>query len=81
MRKSFGVFAIGGVLVAGIAAFIGLWLPARHQHQDAAWTAAGERALAQVTLPSPYSTSTADGRNQVCSNGPTEHYSLGPGDP
>jgi hypothetical protein len=81
VRKSVALFAVGGIVAAAIAAVLGLWLPARHQRQDAAWTAAGKRALAHVALPSPYSTNTNDGRNQVCSNGPNERCFLGPGDP
>jgi hypothetical protein len=81
MHKSVARFAVGGIVAAAIAAVFGLWLPARHQRQDAAWTAAGERALAHVALPSPYSTNTGDGRIQVCSNGPIERCFLGRGDP
>jgi hypothetical protein len=81
VRKSVAVFAVGGIVAAAIAAIFGLWLPARQQRQDAAWTAAGEGALAHVALPSAYSTNTYDGRTQVCSNGPDERCFLGPGDP
>jgi hypothetical protein len=81
VRKSTALFAVGGVVAAAIAAVIGLWLPARHQRQDVTWTAAGERALAQVAFPSPYSTDTTDGQLQVCSNGTNERCFLGPGDP
>jgi hypothetical protein len=81
VRKSVGLFATGGIVAAVAAAVLGLWLPAWHQRQDAAWNAAGERALAHVALPSPYSTNTHDGRNQVCFNGPSERCFLGPGDP
>jgi len=81
VRKSVGLFAVGGIVAAAVAAVLGLWLPARHHQQDAAWTAAGERALARVSLPSQYSTDTSDGRIQVCSNGTQERCFLGPGDP
>jgi hypothetical protein len=81
MHKSVALFAAGGIVAAAMAAAFGLWLPDRHQRQDAAWTAAGERALAHVVLPSQYSSNTGDGRIQVCSNGPTERCFLGPGDP
>jgi hypothetical protein len=81
MHKSVALFAAGGIVAAATAAVFGLWLPARHQHQDAAWTAAGERALARVALPSDYSTNTGDGRIQVCANGGLERCFLGPGDP
>jgi hypothetical protein len=81
MRKSVGLLAAGGIVAAAIAAVFGLWLPARHQRQDAAWAAAGERALAQVVFPSQYSTNTSDGPTGVCSNGGTERCFLGPGDP
>jgi hypothetical protein len=81
MHKSVALFAVGGIAAAATAAVFGLWLPARHDRQDAAWTAAGERALARVALPPPYSTTTGDGRIQVCSNGPTERCFLGLGDP
>jgi hypothetical protein len=81
MRKSVALSAAGGIVAAAIAAVFGLWLPARHQQLDAAWTAAGERALARVSLPSQYSTDGVDGRNQVCSNSPAERCFLGPGDP
>jgi hypothetical protein len=81
MRKSVGLFAAAGILVAVVAAVVGLWLPARHQRQDAAWSAAGDRAIARVALPAPYSTDTSDGRIQVCANGGSERCFLGPGDP
>jgi hypothetical protein len=81
VRKSVALLASGALVVAAIAAVLGFWLPARHQRQDAAWIAAGQRALAHVALPSPYSTTTDDGRNQICSNGPNERCFLGPGDP
>jgi hypothetical protein len=81
MRKSVALFAVGGIVAAAIASVLGLWLPARHQRQDAAWIAAGQRALAHIALPPPYSSKTHDGRNQVCSNGPNERCFLGPGDP
>jgi hypothetical protein len=81
MRKSVAFAATVGILAAAIAAVFGLWLPARHRHQDAAYLAAGERALAQVALPSPYTTNVSDGRIGVCSNGTEERCFLGPGDP
>jgi hypothetical protein len=81
VRNSVALSAVGGIVAAAIAAVLGLWLPARHQREDAAWIAAGERALAHVALPSPYSTNTYAGRNQVCSNGLNERCFLGPGDP
>lgn len=81
MRKSVAVFAVGGIVAAAIAAVLGLWLPARHQRQDATWETAGQRALAAVALPSQYSTNTGDGRIQVCSNGTTERCLVGPGNP
>jgi hypothetical protein len=81
MHKSVALFAVGGIAAAATAAFLGVWLPARHDRQNAAWTAAGERALAHVALPPRYSTTTGDRRIQVCSNGPTERCFLGLGDP
>jgi hypothetical protein len=81
MRKSVALAAAVGIVVAAIAAVVGLWLPARHQRQDAAWTAAGERALTRVALPPQYSTDTRDGQTQECSTGPIERCFLGPGDP
>jgi hypothetical protein len=81
MRRSVALVAAAGVVAAGIAAVLGLWLPARHQRQDAAWTSAGEMALARVALPPQYSTSIGGGRVQVCANGPAERCFLGPEDP
>ena len=81
MRKPVAIFAAGGIVAGVFAAVVGLWLPARHRQQDVAWAVAGERALARIALPSPYSTETYDGRSQVCSNGPDERCFLGPGDP
>jgi hypothetical protein len=90
VRKSVALLAAGAIVAAAIAAILGLWLPARHQRQDAAWTAAGERALARVALPSPYSADLPDEGSstatvlhgiEVCSNGPEERCFLGPGDP
>jgi hypothetical protein len=78
---SVALFAVGGIVAAAVAAVLGLWLPARHQRLDTAWTAAGVRALGHVALPSPYSTNTSDGRIQVCTNGGSERCFLGPGDP
>jgi hypothetical protein len=81
VRKSFALFAVAGIVAAALGAVLGLWLPARHQRQNAAWVAAGERAMAHVALPSSYSMNTYDGRIQVCFNGPNERCFLGPGDP
>jgi hypothetical protein len=81
MRRSVAIFAAIGIVAAAIAAVVGLWLPARSQRLDAGWIAAGERALAQASLPSQYSIDTRDGRIQVCSNGASERCFLGPGDP
>jgi hypothetical protein len=81
MHKSVALFAAIGVAAAAVAAVFGLWLPARHQRENAAWTTAGERALTQISLPSQYSTNTVDGRIGVCSNGGIERCFLGPGDP
>jgi len=75
------LLAAGVFVAAAIAAVLGLWLPARQRTQDAAWTAAGERALARVALPATFSTDTKDGRNQVCGTGTSERCFLGPGDP
>jgi hypothetical protein len=75
------LFAAIGIVAAVFAAVLGLWLPARHQRQDAAWTTAGERALARVALPSSYSTPSNDGGVQVCANGGDERCFLGPGEP
>jgi hypothetical protein len=81
MHKSVARFAAAGVVVAAVAAVFGLWLPARHQREDATWNAAGERALARIALPSSYSPTTGDGGVGVCSNGGEERCFIGPGDP
>lgn len=77
MRKSVVLFAVVAVIAAAIAAVMGLWLPAREQRQDAVWTAAGERALAQVEFPASYSVD----RRFPCSSGPHVRCLLGPGSP
>ena len=77
VRKSVVLFAAVAVVAAVIAAVVGLWLPARDQRQDAAWTAAGERALAHVALPSSYA---VDPQFQ-CGSGPHVRCLLGPGNP
>jgi hypothetical protein len=81
VRKSVAVLAVVGIVAAAIVAVVALWLPARHQRAAVAWNAAGERALARVALPPPYTTNTGDGRIQVCANGGIERCFLGPGDP
>lgn len=82
VRKLVVLFAAIAVVAAAVAAVVGLWLPAWEQRQDAAWAAAGERALAQVALPSSYSPIRADGNLVLCGGDPrTERCFLGPGDP
>lgn len=82
MRKPFVIAAVIAVVVAVGAAVVGLWLPAWNQRQDAAWSEAGQRALAQVALPTAYTSITHDGPSfQVCDGSPRERCFLGPGEP
>src|SRR3954451_20628497 len=81
MHRSVAGVAVGGLLLATIAAVLGLWLPARQQRQDAAWGGDGQRAVARVELSPAYAATTGDGRTQVCSTSPTERCLVGPGDP
>jgi hypothetical protein len=81
MRRSVVGCAAAGLVAAAVAAVFGLWLPARHQQAVRAWTSAGERALAKVSLPSPYTVNLYDLGYRVCSNDAEERCYFGPGDP
>jgi hypothetical protein len=82
MRRSFAGFALLAVIGAAVAAILLSWLPARHSHRDAAWAAAGQRALAEVVLPPAYAPVQNTGAVRVCSNGgQTRCFVGGTGDP
>jgi hypothetical protein len=70
-------------IVAAVALFIfALWLPSVHANQDRKWQAAGQRALAQVSLPAPFRVYDDNGaRIGVCGTGPLQRCFVAPGDP
>jgi hypothetical protein len=80
VRKSLGVALVAAVVAAAVTAIVALWLPAVNASKDRTWLAAGQRALAQVTLPAsyrPYDNATA--KIKVCSNGPDLRCFVGAG--
>jgi hypothetical protein len=82
VRKSLGVALVAAVVAAAVTAIVALWLPAVNASKDRTWLAAGQRALAQVTLPAsyrPYDNATA--KIKVCSNGPDLRCFVGAGNP
>jgi hypothetical protein len=81
VRKSVAVLAVVALVAAAAVAVVALWLPAYHQRRDTAWAAAGQRALARVTLTSPYRSVPANPHFQACTAGTTQRCFIGPGDP
>lgn len=82
MRKSFSVALLAAGVIAAVAAVFAFWLPSVHASQDRKWQAAGQRALAQVTLPAPFHLyNRVDARIQVCGQGPAVRCYVGGGDP
>lgn len=72
MRRSFGLALLASALVAGVVWAVAFWLPAWHDRQDKAWQQAGQRALAQVSLPASFRAHD-DGsarRIRICSTTP-----------
>jgi hypothetical protein len=54
VRKSFVAALLLAVVSAAVAAVVAFWLPARQARLDREWTAAGQRALAQVSAPAAF---------------------------
>jgi hypothetical protein len=82
VRKSFGLTLVGALVIAGVVAFVALWLPARHASEQRNWQSAGQRALAKVAFPASIQPYDGIGqRIQVCGNGPYWRCYVTRGDP
>jgi hypothetical protein len=82
VRKSFSIGLVAAALLASVVAVLAFWLPSVHASQDRKWQAAGQRALAQVTLPPSFHVYNSVGvRVEACSPSPTARCFVGTEDP
>jgi hypothetical protein len=82
VRKSFSVALVGAVAIAIVGAIVAFWLPARHASQDRKWLAAGQAALAQLTVPAHFRNfDDAGARIEICETTPTQRCFAASGDP